>query len=1698
MSGVKYHKQWENIIDSFFKYNGFVKHQIESYDDFIETGIQRILNELGPIEIKTNSESRGGESIYNINFGKISIKKPVIREHDGTTNILYPQEARNRNLTYHSSLYCDITVKTVKNNEIIEKVCKEQLGFIPIMVKSKFCLLNGKTEQELKDIGECIYDEGGYFIINGNEKAVVAQERMPNNVVFCFYKKPPSKIIWQAEIRSNFEYHIKTTSTFYIRLISKGIRNTYNNSTFTDIDGMRGQITYIKQDIPIIFIFYSLGFVSKNEIIDIIVNSRIYLDDKNNDEYFKTIIKFLRCSFDEADDIIRDEFPNINQAELQNFCLDYIGKRGSLVYPTKEERIEYSIQILNKELLPHLSTDYSKIFNNRLILCKEKAYYIGYMINKLYLCYTGVNIEDDRDHLANKRVDLTGTLLTSLFKNIFKRLYKEAKSNLTKSIEANNNFDLMNNIKSKSITNDIKYALSTGNWGRQVGGTPPKSGVAQQLNRLSYSSSLSHLRRLNTPLNREGKQAKPRQLHNTHWGYLCLHKDTTVLLDNGDLMSLDNLSKFNKNSSIYVVDPITRKSTISKIAAFQNFDTLDYPYKKILKITTRSGRSIIATEDHRFAVYGGDFKESGKIGINDKLLIMPTPTETLQNKMPVKIIMDKKTFINRTKNCISMKTLLTEVDELEKNGLLPLSNEDKRVNILASLIGYNMTDGHIDKKGYSYFYMGSKEDADNMRSESLLLNVGKITEPVKKNTKYTDIITKRETHYETWNVNISGSLSRLLVALGAVIGKKTDKIYNVPEFIKDCDKKIKSSYLSALFGGDGSSLTYRQDISKTKNIWRVNAPYFCASKKKTMTDNIESYLTDIKNLLKEFDIETSDIYDPSGTDDKKRVKLSEDIENDPVIERNFLLAKSYTNLLQFSNNIGFKWCKQKQNKMKITSEYLRYCKETIRTTYNNKKLAIELHNSGKFSTEISKQIGINKRIVESWIFRKNTTLNKTNLPENTIKWDEYINDTNADIITGTLYDKVCKIEEISEDECPVVMDLTTVSDIHTFVSNGFVTHNCPAETPEGQGCGLLKNFAITCHISIGSETTYNFLCNYLQDTFKENLINNIDLDEENLYKLFIDGAWILSLNEKDSVATIRKLREFRRKLVISYDTCILKNNKSNEVHIYTVAGRCCRPLLITSGLHLLENPEYTENMTWIKLISSGIVEYIDISEEEELMISMNLDQFEKDPEKYTHMEIHPSVILGVCASIIPFPDHNQSPRNIYQSAMGKQAMGIYLSNYNERFDTLAHVLHNPQKPLVTTTAMKYVKSKELPSGINAIVAIGCYGGFNQEDSIIFNKGALDRGLFRSTFFRTYVDQEKEIIRVGGLMEQFEIPDKSDTKGIQHGNYGKLDTDGIIEPGSRTEENDIIIGKTTPIATSKQEISQMKKFKKRDVSTSMRPNEVGVIDKVIITTNSDGYKYTKVKVRSIRIPEIGDKFSSRHGQKGTIGMIYRHEDMPFTADGIVPDIIINPHAIPSRMTIGHLIECLLGKVAVMSGKEGNATPFSGLKIDEISKALEEFGYSGDGTETMYNGETGEEFPTKIFIGPTYYQRLKHMVADKEHSRSSGPVTKLTRQPLEGRSKEGGLRFGEMERDAVIAHGASNMLKDRMFYNSDPYRIHVCKLCGTICQSDLDKQRFLCKCVEGGNTTEIAQVFIPYACKLFFQELMAMSIIPRIKV
>jgi DNA-directed RNA polymerase II subunit RPB2 len=666
---------------------------------------------------------------------------------------------------------------------------------------------------------------------------------------------------------------------------------------------------------------------------------------------------------------------------------------------------------------------------------------------------------------------------------------------------------------------------------------------------------------------------------------------------------------------------------------------------------------------------------------------------------------------------------------------------------------------------------------------------------------------------------------------------------------------------------------------------------------------------------------------------------------------------------------------------------------------------------------------------------------------------------------------------------------------------------CPAETPEGQAVGLVKNLALMAYITTG--TAQVPVLEFLEEFSTENLTDILPsvMAEPNTTKIFVNGNWVGI--HRDPKALVETFRSLRRMVDIDAEVSIVRDIAAREVRIYTDAGRICRPLFVVTDQqlaikkhHILQLQGIDPNqkkLTWTDILMEGLVEYIDCEEEETTMIAMepkDLDASDSYSSTYTHCEIHPSMILGVCASIIPFPDHNQSPRNTYQSAMGKQAMGIYASNYQVRMDTMAHVLHYPQKPLCTTRAMEFLHFRELPSGVNCVVGILIYTGYNQEDSLIFNQSAIDRGLFRSSYYRCYVDQEKASSgSVGSLTSEiFEKPSMDNTRGMKHGEYGKLDEDGLAAPGTRVSGDDVLIGKTAPLDSTG---GMPSRYTKRDCSTSMKANENGIVDNVMISTTKEGYRFTKVRIRNVRIPQVGDKFASRHGQKGTIGMTYRQEDMPFTVEGIVPDIIVNPHAIPSRMTIAQLIECLLGKVVVFQGCEGDATPFTDVTVEDISSRLHAMGYQRHGNEAMYQGHTGRPLNARVFIGPTFYQRLKHLVDDKVHSRARGPVAMLTRQPLEGRSRDGGLRMGEMERDCLITHGCAMFMRDRFFVNSDQYRIHICERCGLTAHANLKKMTYECRspmCV--GRPTQVCQVEIPYAAKLLLQELKSMCIQTRI--
>jgi len=656
---------------------------------------------------------------------------------------------------------------------------------------------------------------------------------------------------------------------------------------------------------------------------------------------------------------------------------------------------------------------------------------------------------------------------------------------------------------------------------------------------------------------------------------------------------------------------------------------------------------------------------------------------------------------------------------------------------------------------------------------------------------------------------------------------------------------------------------------------------------------------------------------------------------------------------------------------------------------------------------------------------------------------------------------------------------------------------CPAETPEGASVGLVKNLSYLAHVSIPSDSSalYEYIKPYLISIEKQ---TPEELSDK--VKIFINGIW-LGVTEF-AIECYKELKNKKSMGIINIYTSVVFDIKNKEIKLCNDAGRLLRPVLRVKNNQLLLNNDVinlinNKKISWEDLltnakIENSVIEYIDPSEQNSSIIAMepcNLYNKQKLIYNYDYCEIHPSTIFGILASCIPYPEHNQSPRNTYQCAMGKQAMGMYVTNYNNRMDKTAYVMTYPMRPLVDTRIMNMIELNKIPSGCQVIVAIMTHTGYNQEDSILFNEGSIKRGLFQATIYHTEKDEDK---KVNGDDEIRCKPDKSKTKSIKFGNYDKLLPNGVLKENTFVENRDIIISKVIPIKEARNDHTQ--KIKYKDFSKIYRTNEETYIDKNYIERNGDGYIFCKVRLRAFRQPAIGDKFSSRHGQKGTLGNIIPEQDMPFMENGVRPDIIINPHAIPSRMTIAQLKETLLGKVLLELGLFGDGTSFGNLDINTISNELLKLGYESKGNELLMNGLTGEQIESSIFMGPVFYQRLKHMVADKHHSRSIGPMVNLTRQPAEGRSRDGGLRFGEMERDCMCSHGASRFTKGRIYDASDAFSVHVCNKCGLIAAFNNKENIHICNTCD--NRTDFNYVELPYACKLMFQELISMNIAPRI--
>lgn len=1226
-----YNKDTWKVLDAFFKQPYILTaNQIDSMNNMMDTVIPMIIEKNNPVNIGTDYDTTTNDFKRKvvIRFGQLYVSKPLIHENNDTIRPLYPNEARLRGLTYSAPMFIDVSCKVYERNTQINEFTLNKVPFckMPVMLGSNYCHLHGHSASSISEMGECQYDQFGYFIVNGGERVLVAQERPADNKVFVWApnKATTSKYTVCAEIRASTDqrFYPVTTNRVYLtkepsqRAIKQAIKeNKIYGSTLHVLVSKK----IFKEEIPLFVLFRALGIGTESEMEKMILSN----GSQDNQKYHNMLIpSIMDARYREVK--IGDKTTLIH---TQKDALMYMADRLTIKLSDNfskdpKNKIKYVMDALNRELLPNtgqMATDVGESF-------RKKAMYLGYMTYKLLECCNGARNYDDRDDYSNKRVDLAGPLITTIFRENFIKLLHDLRQKVLTLVSTDTaEYEKLSNeirkvIQGCGIDAKIKYSLATGNWAtKKQSMSTTKKGISQVLNRMTFAASLSHARRIQSPLERSGsKIVPPRKLHSTHFGMCCPNETP-------------------EGQQIGIVKNLAMLTHIS-------IQTTDYPIRMIL----------------------------GRLGVTD---------------------------------------LATAVTDQLKSSTKIFINGD-----------------------------------------------------------WFGIIDEQETH----------------------------KLY-------------------------------------------------------------------------------------------QRLK---------VLKRHGVIVP-YISIAWFID-----W-----KELRIQTDGGRYCRPIY-----------IMDSSGSYLT-------IEKRVHDDPTFLDD-------LRQGKIQWNQLLCNEKVTAKDATV-DNGAVIEYLDTDEIENAMCMMTYSDITR---------------------------------------------------------NNQDIAE----------------------------------------------NSDSYIHP-------------------------------------------------------------------THMEIHPvASMMGIISAQIPFSHMNQSPRNCYQSSMHKQSIGYFVTNYNSRMDTIAHVLVYGQKPLVATKLAQYLIMDKLPQGVNSMLLYACLRGYNQEDAIIMNKDSVERGYFNTIFYRSYGDKEQKHRTITTATERFTNPQKEVGCNTKiHGSYHAINDQGEPKLGEYVNGEDIIIGKVIELRDNQtKDVSDKKPMTCKDASTSTRRNEYGIIDKVYPPNgksayNGEGHRIIKVRVASLRLPELGDKFASRYSQKGTIGMLFRSVDMPMTDTGLVPDIIMNPHGMPSRMTIGKLMETLVGRIASYTGEFQDATPFNKLDFDQLKETLKKYGVNEYGNEVMYNGMTGQMFESVFFYGPTYYQRLKHMVLDKVHSRESGPVQLLTRQPAEGRSREGGLRLGEMERDVMIAHGVSQFLKERFMDCSDSFKTYISKKQETfiVCNPYEHIYQYGTQQIKDD---EIVQIQLPYAMKLLLQELQSSGMDIRLVV
>ena len=1599
------------LIDLYFNQpNVLYEHLFSSYHQFVSEIIPYSLIQ----EQNYFYQNVDKEFIYLHGFKCKNIRiKPSTFESDN--EIKFPSDARKNHLNYFATIVADIQQYVEKINSLtndktikdIGDVDKETpIANIPIMVKSKYC--STVIKQDLK--GECKYDPGGYFIVNGGEKVVMSMEKMIDNKILVFAKKDSSYengFIYTAQINSKKNEWSDNLQIFTIKNRKDGVLTVSTSSQLVDV--------------PLIILLRALGIESDKQLISYITYN---LDDFKLLNIIRTSI--MNCVNDNGEPI-----------KTKEEAIDYlIGrlKRNKIItqYDENIAKIQkkmYLDKIFRQDLLPHLGEDIPK-----------KIVFLGFMTNKLLNVILGRNEIDDRDALHNKRIEPPGILLGQLFRQNWKKMLNEIGKHFKKKNQSDESpINVIGQIKPTTIEQGLKTALATGTWGMNK----TKKGVAQSLQRLCWVQGISYLRRILSPSMDEStsKVTSIRFANNNQMQLLCcLTADSEVLMSNR--MDLKQIIDVKDGDLVSTVNITTLCEQASQI--YNKFGRMS---SKLYEIKTISGRKIKATNDHPFLVYKNNKYVMKKVEelniIKDRLVIRHTEKLILPEKDTIVIIKESNVLDNY------------------KIKLLKLGYLDKPINscklvIISRLIGA-ISSGCLNNTS------ALLSDINELGYDNPLIKIN-----------------------DTWEISKNSDFAYMLGLLGY------NKTYTIPEWILEGNKLIKREFLSAFQGCNGSSLYNK-----------INKILIGITSLKTMLEfetDIIRYMNLISNMFNDFDIKT-------------KVKCIKSKDNKLCIL--LIFSNTISNILKYVELIGYRYCEEKRKSSTSAIEYISMRQELyndkiikcnkildmFNNSYNNKKIALECNISIK-------------RVIKLYnIFKSKGKLPLPRFPC-TITYKQFNIDNilpTCDICIGIKY-----INLIPND---MIYDFTTESDNHSFIANSFVVSNC-VETPEGAKIGIVKSLAMMATITTQNTSQYDVI----KELFKnnKNIKHPFDIDPLLMLqyvKIFVSGDWIGVCKISHAYNIYLDLKIKRRENIIDKFTSILFDHTNKEIRIFYDGGRLIRPLLIVNNNKLNLNDNIIKDVdieaklknktkSWKSIINkyNNLIEYEDIESLNYLMIADSHNRLNESIESknnivdytntnqinrygdyrwinYTHCDFHSWVMLGSTVANVPFCNHIYGLRNILHFQQAKQSIGIYLTSYKDRMD-ISQILYHPQRPLVSTQAMKYTGCLDLPYGENTIVAICSYTGYNQEDSIIFNQSSIDRGIFRADTLKKY---HSEISKNPSTTQDdiFTKIDRNKVTGMKQGNYDKLNDKGYIPEETIIENEDIIIGKISPI----QPTGNNNKVYK-DNSEIFKSYVQGVIDRVHTGIyNTEGYEMYNVRVRMERKPIIGDKFT-------TFGITYPQKDMPFTESGIVPDVIVNPHGFPSRMAMANFIECLASKEAAESGHFIDGTPFNNYDVMQLPEALSKLGYSPYGTEKMYCGLTGRQMDIEIFIGPLYNIRLKHMVLDKIHGRARGPKQALTKQPLEGRTREGGLKIGEMEKDAMVAHGMGQFLKERMMETSDISKVYVCDECGMFASKVINKDYYRCKgCV---NNTKISAVVMPHACKLLFQELTSVNILPRVRV